>query len=76
MPRFDGAGPFGQGPGTGRGFGRGQKKSFSGPGGGAPNRGPSGYCICPVCGAKISHQPGIPCISVSCSKCGSKMARG
>ncbi len=64
MPNKDGKGPLGQGSGgAGGGFRQGQKKSFSGIGGGAAGQGPSGYCICPSCGIKVEHQPGIPCNS-------------
>ncbi len=69
MPFGDGTGPLGQGPGVERGMGRGRggmRKSSAGPG---------GYCICPNCGEKLSHQAGIPCSSVSCPKCGTRMTR-
>ena len=59
MPGGDGKGPF-----SGGGQGRGQ-------GGGAAN----GNCICPNCGNKIPHQQGVPCNSLNCPKCGTKMAR-
>ncbi|MBN3040028.1 MAG: hypothetical protein JW867_02765 [Candidatus Omnitrophica bacterium] len=75
MPGGDGKGPFGGGPGTGRGSGRGQGKGFSGFGGGFPGRGPGGYCVCSACGASVVHQPGTPCTSVNCPKCGAKMTR-
>lgn len=64
MPRGDGTGPLGQGPGTGRGL-------RSGP----PGRGPGGYCRCAQCGMKVAHKQGIPCASVKCPKCGASMAR-
>ena len=66
MPGGDGTGSFGQGPRTGRGQGAGN--GFTG-------RGPGGYCLCPQCGAKITHKPGIPCTSVICANCGIKMVR-
>ena len=73
MPRGDGTGPLGQGPGTGRGLGTGQGRGArSGP----PGRGPSGYCVCPQCGMKVEHKPGVPCTSVNCSKCGIPLTRG
>lgn len=75
MPRGDGTGPFGQGSGTGKGLGRGQKRSFSGLGGGVPGRGSGGYCVCSACGTKVEHQPGIPCTSVKCPKCGVMLTR-
>ncbi|MBN2483967.1 MAG: DUF5320 domain-containing protein [Candidatus Omnitrophica bacterium] len=76
MPRGDGTGPSGQGPGTGRGFGKGQGNGSGGMGGGFSGRGPGGHCVCPACGANVAHQPGTPCVSVSCPKCGTKMTRG
>jgi hypothetical protein len=69
MPFGDGTGPMGKGPvgpkGMGRGFGR--------RGRGA---GPTGFCICPSCGEKVEHKPGIPCSSMLCPKCGTRMVRG
>lgn len=35
----------------------------------------TGYCICPRCGLRISHQPGVPCKSLVCTSCGSGMIR-
>ena len=46
-------------PAFGRGFGW-QKKDKLGPG---------GYCFCPECGEKISHQSGAPCSELTCLKC-------
>ncbi len=74
MPRGDGTGPagggFGQGMGRGAGQGRGR---FSGNRQGA---GPGGVCICPNCGERIKHQPGMPCYSLKCPKCGTNLVRG
>ena len=83
MPRGDGTGPFGQGPGTGRGMGRGGGQGFGGGKGQGSRRGraggfrlgPGGNCICPSCGAKVPHQQGRPCFSQTCPKCGTKMTR-
>ena len=61
MPYGDGTGPRGQGGGRGRMRGRGL--------------GLGGYCICPKCGTRVSHQPGTPCYAMSCPKCGTKMVR-
>ena len=73
MPGGDGTGPFGQGPGIGKGFRRGGKARMKGNHLGA---GPgSEECFCPNCGQKVPHQRGVPCYSVSCSKCGAKMVR-
>ena len=73
MPRGDGTGPYGQGPGTGRGLGRGVGRGRMG--GNRPGAGPSGNCVCPSCGTKISHQAGVSCYNLSCPKCGAKMVR-
>ena len=73
MPGGDGTGPFGQGPGTGGGFGRGRGRGRMG--GNRLGAGPDGNCVCPSCGAKITHRAGAPCYSVNCAKCGTKMIR-
>ena len=73
MPRGDGTGPSGQGPGTGGGMGRGGGRGRMG--GNRPGAGPTGFCLCPTCGAKVPHQQGTPCYSVSCPKCSSRMVR-
>ena len=75
MPGRDGTGPFGgggRGSGIGGGFGRGRGRG----GGNRPGSGPGGYCVCPSCGKNVPHQVGIPCYSVNCPDCGSKMAKG
>jgi len=38
-------------------------------------KGSGGYCFCPECGYKIEHQQGIPCSSIPCPKCQSKLQR-
>ncbi|RKY39497.1 MAG: hypothetical protein DRP75_01945 [Candidatus Omnitrophota bacterium] len=63
----DGNGPQGLNPAMGRGMGGGRGRR-----GGA---GPGGNCICPSCRTKVAHQPGIPCASLSCPKCGTRMVR-
>jgi hypothetical protein len=65
MPRGDGTGPP-----TGRGQRGGRMQ------GNRAGAGPGGNCVCPSCGEKVPHQAGIPCYSVSCPKCGTKMTRG
>ncbi len=69
MPRGDGTGPKGQGPGSGRGAVRGQGR------GGGFAAGPGGNCICPNCGEKIAHNLGTPCYEQQCPKCGTAMTR-
>mgnify|MGYP006287495215 CR=1 FL=1 len=76
MPRGDGTGPVGGGPGTGRGMG-----GMSGTGGGRGRMGgmglgAGGNCVCPNCGKKASHQRGVPCYQVKCPACGTAMTRG
>ncbi len=34
-----------------------------------------GFCICPKCGIKISHQAGIPCREIICHECGTNMIK-
>jgi len=41
----------------------------------AQGKGPTGYCFCSKCGYKIEHKQGIPCTSISCPKCQSKLQR-
>jgi len=64
MPRGDGTGPP-----SGRGLRGGRM------GGTRPGAGPGGYCVCPGCGEKVPHQLGTPCYTISCPKCGTRMAR-
>lgn len=76
MPRGDGTGPGGQGTGRGPGKGRGQGRGGSGQGrGGGFAAGPGGYCICPNCGERSSHQLRNPCYELKCPKCGTAMIR-
>ncbi len=78
MPRGDGTGPSGQGPGTGRGTrgsGFGKNTGRGRMGGNRPGAGPSGNCICPSCGMKVPHQQGVPCYNVACPDCSTKMVR-
>ena len=70
MPRGDGTGPRGQGPRTVRGRGGGGR----GRGGGFGAK-PGGDCVCPVCGFKLAHEPGVQCFQMRCSKCGAMMSR-
>jgi cation diffusion facilitator family transporter len=40
-----------------------------GKGFGWQRQGPGGYCVCPKCGYKISHQRGTPCSGLKCPNC-------
>jgi|GEM_PF-279400 len=71
MPRGDGTGPAGRGPGTGRGLGRGGGRGRMG----GRSLGVGGECICPNCGYRTTHQRGTPCTQLRCPKCGSPMGR-
>jgi len=62
-----GGGQQGRGGGRGQGLGRG--------GGTKPGSGPSGNCVCPKCGFKMSHSIGQRCVDISCPQCGTKMVR-
>jgi len=70
MPGGNGTGPAGSGPKTGEVKGRGRRGQ-----GGASSAGSGGNCVCPSCGAIVTHQAGIPCYQVSCPKCGTRMVR-
>jgi hypothetical protein len=71
MPRGDRTGPKGQGPGTGKGQGRGSGRGR----GGGLGAGPGGFCVCPDCGERATHQPGSPCYEQKCPKCNTAMTR-
>lgn len=72
MPRGDGTGPMGQGPGTGKGMGGGMGRGRMG---GPLAAGPGGSCVCPNCGGKTPHVPGCPCNQTTCPQCGTAMTR-
>lgn len=72
MPRGDGTGPFGQGPGTGKGrSNKGQEQKRAEWGG----AGPGGQCLCSSCNVTMAHQPGLPCSKITCPSCGKPMTR-
>lgn len=70
-----GAGRAGGGRGGGRGAGRGAGGGGGRMGGNRAGAGPGGSCLCPNCGAKAPHTPGVPCSKVKCPECGTPMAR-
>ena len=37
--------------------------------------GSEGYCLCPNCGYRVVHCPGLPCANRRCPKCGIRMLR-
>jgi len=43
--------------------------------GGGFARGPGGGCVCPNCGHREEHQPGVTCLNQKCLKCGSLMMK-
>ena len=49
-----------------RGYGQGR-------GGGRRNAGGPRECVCPSCGARVTHARGVPCLDTKCPKCGAKM---
>ncbi|MCU0557421.1 MAG: dinitrogenase iron-molybdenum cofactor biosynthesis protein [Desulfobacterales bacterium] len=65
----------GRGGGMGRGGGRGMGRGGGRRGGGGFGAGPGGDCVCPACGERAPHSPGIPCFEAHCPKCGAAMIR-
>ncbi|RLE49893.1 MAG: hypothetical protein DRJ31_03260 [Candidatus Methanomethylicota archaeon] len=59
----------------GRGGGGGPGGPSGAPGRGAGFRGPGGECICPRCGHREPHYPGVPCRARVCPKCGIPLVR-
>jgi Pyruvate/2-oxoacid:ferredoxin oxidoreductase delta subunit len=53
--------------GKGMGRGRGRLRGYG--------LGPAGYCFCPQCGIKVSHQRGVPCNQERCPKCNGRLIR-
>jgi predicted Fe-Mo cluster-binding NifX family protein len=75
MPRGTG----GRGAGRGQGGGQGGRCRRAAGGPGWPEAGQGAGmtdgCVCPACGAKASHERGIPCFQVNCPQCGKPMVR-
>jgi hypothetical protein len=60
-------------PGTGDGGAQGMRRGrMSGDRAGA---GPGGACICPGCGREAPHKAGVPCNTLTCPWCGTRMTR-
>ena len=66
---------YGRGTGYGRGMGYGRGTGYGRGGGGGFGLGPSGYCVCPKCGKRVTHQRGVPCYQQKCPVCGTLMVR-
>jgi len=75
MPRGDGTGPTGQGPGTGRGMGGGGGRGGGRGRMGGFSAGVGGMCVCPSCGKQVAHQRGVACNQITCPACGALMTR-
>lgn len=73
MPRTGRGAAVGAVPGGGRGMGRGRGRR--GGRGGGFCAGPGGECVCPACGQRVPHRPGVPCFEAHCPKCGAVMTR-
>ncbi len=58
------------------GFGQGRRGYGQGRGGPRQGLGPVSFCVCPKCGARVPHTPGVPCTSIKCPKCGTPMVGG
>lgn len=56
-------------PSLGHGFGWQRRGKFKGKIKDAAGAGPGGDCVCPKCGYRITHEPGIPCSSLKCPDC-------
>lgn len=75
MPRQDGTGPMGSGPGQGAQKGRCRAQRGGGGRMGGRGLGPAGECVCPNCGTRTPHERGIPCYKMKCPSCGTTMTR-
>ena len=67
----------GQGRGQGLQSGAGAGKGGAGRAGKARHGGlgAEGSCICLMCGHRIPHEPGMPCIEERCPTCGVALVR-
>ena len=46
-----------------------------GGGQGGGGMGAGGWCICPKCGKRTPHQPGVGCLKERCAECGVALVR-
>jgi len=62
--------------GSGRGQGGGGMGAGGGGGGqGGGGMGAGGWCVCPKCGKRTPHQPGVGCLKERCTECGVALVR-
>lgn len=61
--------------GGGRGFGSGRGGGGRRCGGRGGGMGAGGFCVCPKCGLRTAHQPGVPCMQERCPDCGVALIR-
>jgi len=62
-------------PAFGRGFGWQRRGKFKEKVEKAVGAGPGGDCVCPSCGYRVPHKRSIPCSTLNCPKCNSKLER-
>jgi len=61
-------------PSTGQGMAQGGSGGSSGYGS-SGSGGPSGECVCPICGTIVQHTASVPCYEIKCPNCGFPMVR-
>lgn len=62
--------------GMGQGGGRGQgRRGAQGGRKGGGAAGPQGFCVCPQCGQRETHERGVPCYERKCTQCGAALIR-
>ena len=62
--------------GGGRGMGGGGRgMGGGGRGAGGAGMGAAGFCVCPKCGRRAPHEPGVPCMEVRCPDCSVALIR-
>jgi len=63
-------------PSTGQGMAQGSSSGSSSSGyGSSGSGGPSGECVCPICGTIVTHTASVPCYEMKCPRCGTPMVR-
>ena len=61
--------------GLGKGFGWQRRGRFEKEMENAKGSGSDGFCVCPQCGYKVSHQRGVPCSTIICPECHTPLIR-